>query len=87
MTKDLEIQIKLQQIITRREGMIAENKQREGMNNSMAYSESFFTALEIEMESLLEKDEESLSQKLCTDCRHMSNPCDTCNNHEGWGPK
>ncbi len=50
----IDIEIELQQIITKREGMIAENKQREYIGQSMAYGEKDFEELVRAMQGLLD---------------------------------
>lgn len=42
---DDKTRIELEALITEREGMIAENKHREGLGQSMAYGDSAFNAL------------------------------------------
>lgn len=43
------IQIRFEALVTRREGMIAENKQRELEGKSLAYTEDAFRSLSDEM--------------------------------------
>jgi len=49
---DLQILARIEALITDREGMIAENKQREAENKSMAYTEDSFHSLANEMREL-----------------------------------
>lgn len=44
-TKPLVRRIQLEALITRREGMIAENKQRELLGQSLAYNDHSFNAI------------------------------------------
>lgn len=55
---ELFIRIKLEELITEREGMVAENKQRESRGSSMAYIESNFTCIQEQMEELVEELED-----------------------------
>ena len=48
----LEIQIRLEELITGREGIIAENKQREILGQSMAFSGDSFFVLQAQMGAL-----------------------------------
>ena len=55
--KHLKIRLRMEQLITQREGMIAENKMREICGNSLAYSNEDFDKLQTEfcyLETLLE---------------------------------
>ena len=49
----LDIKIQLEQCITEREGMIAENMQREALGESMAYTSKDFDRVIVGMEYLL----------------------------------
>lgn len=51
----LEFRIELEELITEREGMIAENKQREVVENSMAYDEGSFSNVASRMSTLRKK--------------------------------
>jgi hypothetical protein len=46
---------RLEEMITRREGMIAENKQREYLGQSMAYTEDNFSILADEIRQFAER--------------------------------
>jgi len=54
--KDIKIQIKLEALITEREGMIAENHQRMSLGQSVAYSDDHFNELANRMTELLKED-------------------------------
>lgn len=56
-TKLLQIRIKLEALVTEREGMIAENKQRRHHGESMAYPQQNFTINQTMIESLLKEFE------------------------------
>ena len=49
------VRFRLEELITRREAMIAENKQREHLGQSMAYVEKQFNELADEMRQFAEK--------------------------------
>jgi len=55
--RDITIKIILESLITEREGMIAENMQRESAGHSMAYTDSEFTKLSGEIYELLDEVE------------------------------
>jgi hypothetical protein len=52
---ELNIRTQMEAIICRREGMIAENKQREHRGESMAYTGDSFAQLDIELMGLNEE--------------------------------
>jgi hypothetical protein len=55
MNSELYARFRLEELITQREGMIAENKQREAIGNSMAYSEDSFLILAAQIRELADK--------------------------------
>jgi hypothetical protein len=52
---ELNVRLQMEALISEREGMIAENKQREYMNESMAYSKGAFENNARELTFLLEE--------------------------------
>lgn len=52
MVNVTDVEIELQALITEREGMIAENQQREHLGNSMAYDDDSFLTIANKMRKL-----------------------------------
>jgi hypothetical protein len=55
MNDDTFLKIRIEELVTRREGMIAENKFREYLSQSPAYTEDSFAILADEMRQLIER--------------------------------
>jgi len=51
---ELNIRLQMEALITEREGMIAENKQREHLEQSMAHTEEAFSAIAGQLTWLLD---------------------------------
>jgi hypothetical protein len=63
ITHDLFLRVKLEELITRREGMIADNRSRTHKGLSPAYTEDAFDRLAKEIRGLIREYEDTHKQK------------------------